>query len=455
MNDSSVVKLPVGLAPLNALLKDARLCGLGLPSDEDIDRKLAATLTTDDIVEVLSLKLPKLCKAYDKGLSTGSLDWGLIDSSLEGIPAILDFRGLLALSFHQDGGCRIPHPNIVFFTRCILLHAKNIYLPCPEQAIADSVDKFVDTDLKLRPPSGTWTKDVWLKHRHRFTDDVSGDLRPLVEVLQAVSDRLTPSCEVDIYSLRPRHGPGAVADKTNEGDKYTFRYWPNKMAGTFSYEYFGAVSEEWVDTSVRTRSGIEPPARLLAVPKDMTKPRLITSEPTAHQFLQQGLLGWFRDNMKSAHRSSINFHDQTQNQRLCLQGSIDGNSATVDLSEASDRLSLWTIERVFGVNQSLLECLHACRTRVVINGTRAGRHFTLQLRKFAGMGSAMTFPLQSVVYCNVAIAAVLYDRGLRPTKRHIRRVGREIGVFGDDIILPSSSVPTLTRLLDYLQLVVN
>jgi hypothetical protein len=57
------------------------------------------------------------------------------------------------------------------------------------------------------------------------------------------------------------------------------------------------------------------------------------------------------------------------------------------------------------------------------------------LNKFAGMGNALTFPVQSSCFAIVCIAAILDKWALKPTMARIRRAARQIRVFGDDIII--------------------
>jgi hypothetical protein len=77
------------------------------------------------------------------------------------------------------------------------------------------------------------------------------------------------------------------------------------------------------------------------------------------------------------------------------------------------------------------------------------------LKKYAGQGNATTFPVQSIVYAGLAIASVIYDENLPVNYRTVLSVARRVRVFGDDIIIPSSNVPTLAWYLDALQLQVN
>jgi hypothetical protein len=77
------------------------------------------------------------------------------------------------------------------------------------------------------------------------------------------------------------------------------------------------------------------------------------------------------------------------------------------------------------------------------------------LKKCFTQGNACTFPVQTIIYSMVAISAVLASRGLKISTRSITEAGREVRVFGDDIIVPSDALEMLTRYLGFLQLKVN
>jgi hypothetical protein len=151
----------------------------------------------------------------------------------------------------------------------------------------------------------------------------------------------------------------------------------------------------------------------------------------------------------------IHFRDQRFNQALAKEASHTQSHATIDLSSASDRLSLWVVERAFRRNPDMIRALHSCRTRWVVNTIDRKSPRFHRLRKFACMGSACTFPVQSYVFAMIAIASLLHSRGDVVSQRNIRRASQEVLVFGDDMIVPTDSADTLQGLLDYLGLKVN
>jgi len=196
----------------------------------------------------------------------------------------------------------------------------------------------------------------------------------------------------------------------------------------------------------------EVPSRLISVPKTAKAPRLIAAEPTAHQYCQQMVWRYLQERIEAVFEGRfINFRRQDLSSDLVMKSSLDRSLATVDLSSASDRLTCWTVERIFRRNPSLLSALHAVRTRWIRDEISDSTSF-LRLRKFASQGSATTFPVQSIVFLIIAIAASVKG----PIRwSSIRKVSNQVRVFGDDIIIPSHGYGPLLAIMETLQLKVN
>lgn len=128
----------------------------------------------------------------------------------------------------------------------------------------------------------------------------------------------------------------------------------------------------------------------------------------------------------------IGFTRQEPNRWMAQIGSEDGSLATLDLSEASDRVGNWIVECLFEDFPFISEALQATRSRSVL--LPSGE--VMQLRKFASMGSALTFPIEAVVFTAVTIEAVLRASGHRITRRAIKALADQVRVYGDDIIVP-------------------
>jgi len=249
--------------------------------------------------------------------------------------------------------------------------------------------------------------------------------------------------EFSLDPFVPGHGPGAVADGR-------VKCWQDKNANAcvdvrIGYllghaglgeeaEYLPLVKGEH---STRT-------SRYITVPKTWKKLRGISAEPTELQFWQQGVLRridhMFRHDKWWSQR--INLHSQQRSRDLALYGSKSGELATVDLSAASDSVSLQLVRDLFG-NTLLGRWLLG--TRSVFTECE-GR--TIRISKFAPMGSACCFPVECMVFCLAAEVAVLRTR--KPSVKT-----RQVCVFGDDIIVPSYAVHELFEILNRLGFEVN
>jgi hypothetical protein len=145
-------------------------------------------------------------------------------------------------------------------------------------------------------------------------------------------------------------------------------------------------------------SSKEVPSHMLLVPKSQKAPRLIAKEPVANMWCQQIVRDYLETSVsKSFLGNIIHFRDQSYNMDGALKASRSSSHWTVDLSDASDRVSLWVVERMVRSNKTLLCALHASRSRhIAIPGRETDG--PLLMKKFAPQGSATTFPLQSIIY---------------------------------------------------------
>jgi hypothetical protein len=162
------------------------------------------------------------------------------------------------------------------------------------------------------------------------------------------------------------------------------------------------------------------------------------------QFIQQAIL---RSLVPAIESNSISgsftsFTEQGPNQDLACIGSKDGSLATLDLSEASDRVANWLVEELFGDFPNFLEAIQACRsTRCQLPSGEV-----IPLLKFASMGSALTFPIEAIVFSSIAILGCL-GASTPPTLSHIKGLVGSVRVYGDDIIVPSDKAVVVTELL--------
>lgn len=187
-------------------------------------------------------------------------------------------------------------------------------------------------------------------------------------------------------------------------------------------------------------------AKLTFVPKTVSESRCICIEPALNIFFQKGveflLLGildrYFGINLA---------WQQSKNAELARLGSIDRSFGTIDLSSASDTISLKMIKDV--LPNDVLSHLLVLRSPAVKSGSE-----TIKLNMISTMGNAFTFPLQTIIFAS-AVEAVYNCRGVplrRP--RGPNKIGN-YGVNGDDIVVTRDCYDDVVRLLKILGFIVN
>lgn len=434
--------------------------------------------------------LPSFGKHLDQCLSKGLLT----PSNVPGfsvhkkgsvIPRL--FKGILSQVFNQDGTLDADaDPVTIGLLRQVLYLSKKFTMDSRDSSKRKLVDEFFTVDNSVRPPSLNWDEDVLVTHHSRNLHlwDCLGDgdlplFRPPAtedresgeyflndadaDVVQRTADYIV--CHFSRFEpgeWKFKHGPGAVSDLKSSQFKFDFPNWPDKLSSVFPLEEFAFANYSewaaWVGQTCDSRllSKHEPPSRLIVVPKTLKAPRLIAAEPVSHQWCQQSVLDYLTKQVANGVLSRvIHFRDQSYNARAALAASHSQSHSTIDLSAASDRLSCWLVERIFRANSSLLSALHASRTRWVENTIERHRPRFHKLRKFACMGSACTFPVQSIVFATLSVASVLIARRLPVSAKNIAMAAEEVLVFGDDIVIPGDSDQVLRGILGTFGLKVN
>lgn len=148
---------------------------------------------------------------------------------------------------------------------------------------------------------------------------------------------------------------------------------------------------------------------------------------------------------------SQGFTDQAPNRAKARQGSVDGSVATIDLSEASDRVLASLICDALRPWPTVLEAVMASRSSR--SELPSGR--VIDLRKFASMGSALCFPMEVMAFSAIIFTA-LRKQGGHPAAETLRAFATgEVRVYGDDIVVPTDSVLCVEELLETYGLRVN
>ena len=398
----------------------------------------------------LGITLPTFSEWLEESLQQGSVATSIFarfrkrPKRKSALPCFL--HGLTSRVFNAKSGVLLEHPDAlaVKFIRNICLFYKKVFKVC--DPVRDDKAKRAYKEL-----------DIELRRLPNFDSQKAS-------MLDYVCRRFFPKVDqffkeaIDDESILPRHGPGATADKAWANEKYRGRDYYRRWSNLFSWEHLYGFSTIHQSNMEMTEPRDELPVKVVSVPKTMKTSRIISVEPTAMQMAQQLTAARL---VKSLHRAKLyrhlNFNDQRPNQAAALRGSIDGTLATVDLSEASDRVSSKLVSLVFRHSPELLRHLNGCRTTraMMPDGT------VFHLRKYASMGSALTFPVEALVFLMICIAAVCDERrvfnriGRPKSLQAFENARKDILVFGDDLIVPSDCIVKVSEYLAAFGLKVN
>lgn len=178
--------------------------------------------------------------------------------------------------------------------------------------------------------------------------------------------------------------------------------------------------------------------QITTVPKSVETDRTIAIEPRMNIFLQLSVGDYITKRLR---RWGITLNDQTRNNDLALEGSETGELATLDLKGASETASLRIVTMYLPATWvDLLLSLRCPRGQYQLDKL----DYFITYSKISSTGNGFTFALESLIFA--ALARVAMRRS---------RCSGKMAVFGDDIIVPTASVPMLVSLLSLSGFLVN
>jgi len=199
------------------------------------------------------------------------------------------------------------------------------------------------------------------------------------------------------------------------------------------------LDQEWSRVSVPVDVS---PGKLHFVPKNSKTFRPICVEPVLNSLLQKGYGKVIRRRLR---KFGVDLKDQSRNQELARRGSEQGNLSTIDLKSASDTLSL---NLVF----HLLPFEWATRLSESRTGEVEFEGSLLRLEKFSSMGNGYTFELESLIFFGLMSGVISYMKQVGELGYGFKHL---IGVYGDDLIIPSNCYDLAVRVLSYCGFEVN
>nr|QDH87436.1 MAG: RNA-dependent RNA polymerase [Leviviridae sp.] len=394
----------------------------------------------------LTITLPRFGKDFEKSLDQGKVTRNLFQGFTwkAGLPRFLG--GFLESVFDRNTGVLLENPNIdaILSIRQLTLMFGKILVPCSEERVRGAIEGYLECEQDVRETDRSLSNS----DRHLFRSVSSALFRDLfLQLDQEVFDR----------TVVPKHGPGATADKLRGNSKYRLRTWTTRLEEIFPSGEFLAANSSFVDELDVDilEPGAEIPVEVIAVPKTLKTPRIIAKEPTHMQYMQGGLQLLIYDRVQRSDtlRPMIGFLDQTPNQRLAKKGSRTGNLATLDLSEASDRVSNQIVREMLSNYPHLHWAVDACRSRKA-DLTQFDKGI-IRLAKFASMGSALTFPIEAMVFLTCCFIAISQELNTPVDDDLIRRFRHRVRIFGDDIIVPKEYVHRVVDVLEHFGAKVN
>lgn len=162
-------------------------------------------------------------------------------------------------------------------------------------------------------------------------------------------------------------------------------------------------------------------------------------------FLEQGFAGAL-DFGKTLYSSHVNLQHAELNAELAREASITREYDTHDLSSASDSVTRRFVFSLFEKNKNWLKALRLASTTMVDGSAIGLGNFKPEF--FAPMGSALCFPIEVIVFCELCEEAI---RRLGRTEKKYRRYR----VYGDDIIVHRDVTPYLLELFQEYGFIAN
>jgi len=395
----------------------------------------------------LTKTLLHLGKAFDKALS-GHTPLNSISLGFEPYPGCKfpRFLGELFNRVLQPDGTvlRYPDATCVESIRQLLYAFSKYELPYTDEQVQQVISKFERTESDLSTTStmldSLSSEVAAITSSRRRTPKSSS----MVEVTREA--RILLSRVFAFFNPRdivPRHGPGAVATRQQLWAKFEFTNVSSRITELYPLDeyYYASLGHVCDDMhGITHMSDRDLPARVCLVPKDSRGPRLISCEPVDFQWIQQGLARKLVEHVESIKLTKFNvfFTDQEPNRRGAWLGSKTGRYATLDLNEASDRISLSLVRLLFP--EHIRVYLEACRS----TSTELPNGKVLPLKKYAPMGSSLCFPVLAL-----SVWALLTAGSPDADTRE------SILVYGDDVIVPTAFAANAMSILESFGLKIN
>lgn len=335
-------------------------------------------------------------------------------------PAFLS--GIFKLAYDANS---LEHKQAIGFLYQFGSSFKKLKGPYPVEVLQKQMEEFVSVDIDLGSIDNNNEPDMLiLEHARAFITRLFSSINENEDIL---FDRIIP-----------RPGPGATNKPVALNRRFKFNTIYRQIDSVLPYdEWFYPSYAEWAWDIPYYRECTHAMedytvARFEFVDKVVGKARGICIEQNEMQFFQQGLKRFLYDWIENhpLTKGHVNFTHQSVNQSLALASSLSRTHATIDMSEASDRVPRRLVMELFRDVPSLCKLLDGLSTRY-IDISKYSDINLLECNKFAPMGSGLCFPIMSLIHYAL-IHSILYISLQNDSSLN------QIYVYGDDIVIPST-----------------
>lgn len=191
------------------------------------------------------------------------------------------------------------------------------------------------------------------------------------------------------------------------------------------------------------------------VPKTALTYRGISKQPLANSYFQNGT-GKTMEQRLARKTVALDLHSQERNQELADIGCKTGELATIDLSSASDTISMAIVKLLLPKKwYNLLRLLRSPYYTEKVDG----KWVTKKLNRFSSMGNGFTFPLEAAIFYALSRAAIVEQLvtrenfTLEDARLYVQPLEGGLGVlepsvYGDDIVVPTRYYESVTSVLN-------
>jgi hypothetical protein len=203
-----------------------------------------------------------------------------------------------------------------------------------------------------------------------------------------------PDLNLDLNLIKEGFGLGPGANLGCESYDFYTKLFDSKLSRTSEqlYRWYRCAINDhpsWIEAE-KFRSShrgdmIVAGSKLSFVPKTFEVSRTICTEPTLNMLFQKGIGAFLESRLLRDFRISLSFQPE-RNRALAKKGSIDGSFGTIDLSSASDSISIELCRHL--LPKYLFRWLMDTRSPVT---TFLGGE-VIRLEMISSMGNVFTFP---------------------------------------------------------------